>query len=186
MPVIILRYVFATVMIPRSRREAPGTSVSSRNSPVASRCARRHSASNLSWSRWYCALRKIKKKNNKKNIAKHSAWWVRTPRRWELVKRRRRKQSSPAGGAPALPATSLAACDPPRGPTTSWARRSWGMAPGAGNVESDVIKVHKHTHSVLIDSSRTEPWADVLTYTGYRRLWTACGKTIKKGKKKTT
>lgn len=48
-----------------------------------------------------------------------------------------KRQFPPVGGAPVLPATSPDAFCPPPGPTTSWMRRGWGMAPGASDAQTD-------------------------------------------------
>lgn len=156
------------------------------NSPIASRCALRHSASSLSWSRWYCSW----------NTHTHTCMLLSYFRwRWRLTRsvitslvqcgsvlgggerRRKKKKSSPLGGAPVLPATSPDAFDPPHGPTTSWTRRGWGMAPGAGDAqtESDMITVqHTNTHTPYVWTCMQASCTKVLTYIRYCGFWTSC------------
>ena len=59
------------------------------------------------------------------------------------------RKHSPAGGALALPATSVDAAAPPHSSTSSWMRRGWGTAPGAGHVKS-LLMQRQNTHNVIL------------------------------------
>lgn len=129
---------FMTVITTNAWKRLKGpdniTTDSVRNDTIASCCALSHSASNLSWSRWYCSWKtqadkhthttKIKINEDCDSLFGAMHFCV------------GEKDSSPVGGAPVLPATSPDAFDPPHGPTTSGMRRGWEMAPGAGDAQT--------------------------------------------------